>query len=249
MSTGTKPTYCKNCQNNLIDNYCGKCGQKSSVNKITFKETFHDFMDTVFSVNAPLWITLKLLILSPGRLFREYLNGRRKRYYKPVAFFILTTIVYLVLRSLINYDPMENEFIKQEGVINTTLFIKAGKFMVANINNIMFFLVFTLGFFFKLFFNKRNSLAEFIAISFYLVGVYTIIGTLVMFYLKYVNPQFKMLPILVFSIYVLYAFISFLKTKNIGAIIKIMIAFFLSFIFYTILGYALSLLIVWLKTI
>ena len=121
--------------------------------------------------------------------------------------------------------------------------------MVANINDIIFFLVFTLGFFFKLFFNKRNSLAEFIAISLYLVGVYTIIGTLVMFYLKYVNPQFKMLPILVLSIYVLYAFISFLKTKNIGAIIKIMIAFFLSFIFYTILGYALSLLIVWLKTI
>lgn len=243
-----EPTYCKNCQNDLIDEYCNKCGQRASVHKITFKETLEDFLNAVFSVDAPLWSTLKLLFVNPGKLFREYLGGRRKSYYKPVAFFILTTILYLLIRSLISYDPMENELIKQEGIVDATLFLEAGKFMVANINNIMFLLVFALGLFFKLFFLKRNSLAEFMAISFYLVGIYTIFGTLIMFYLKYVNPEYKMLPILVFSIYILFAFISFFKTKNIGVMIKIIIAFFLSFIFYAMLGYALSLLIVWLKT-
>jgi len=240
--------YCKNCEKILSGDYCNKCGQKASIDKVTFKETFHDFTHTVFSVNAPLWSTLKLLAVNPGKLFREYLSGRRKNYYKPVAFFIITTLTYLVLRSLIKYDPMENQAIRQERVIDATLFNDAGKFMVANINNIMFLLVFTLGVFFKLFFYKRNSLAELMAISFYLVGVYTLIGTLIMFYLKYVNQQFKMLPVLVFFVYVLFAFISFFKTKSIGAIAKILIAYFLSYTFYVVFGYGLSLLIVWLKT-
>ena len=37
-----------------------------------------------FSVNAPLLVTLKYLCIHPGKLFREFIAGKRKTYYKPV---------------------------------------------------------------------------------------------------------------------------------------------------------------------
>jgi len=235
---------CKNCSSEVIGSFCHKCGQKSSVNKVTFKETFQDFIDTVLSVNAPLITTTKILFVNPGILFREYLNGKRKSYYKPVSFFIITTLIYIIVRSLINYNPMTTAGVKVEGEI----LVDAGKYMVKNINNIMFLFVFALGVLFKLFFYRKNSLAEFIAISFYAVGVYTMIGLVSMFYLKYVDPQYTAMPIVIFMGYVIVAFSSFFKSRNFLTILKIVMAYMLAFMLYSGLGFLLSLLIVWLKS-
>lgn len=144
---------CKNCQATIQGNFCQECGQRKGIHKITFQETFQDFVDMVFSVNAPLVRTMKGLLYNPGRLFREYVSGRRKAYYKPVAFFIITTIVYIIFRSLIQYDPMQGlVVIDAPKNFNQSLFLKAGQYMVANINNIMFLFVFTMGLFLKAFF-------------------------------------------------------------------------------------------------
>lgn len=242
--------HCGNCHQEITGNFCQHCGQRKGIGKITFQETFHDFVDMVFSVNAPLMRTTKMLFKNPGKLFREYLSGKRKTYYKPVSFFIITTIVYLIIRALIQYDPMEGmAVVNAPKNFNQSIFKKAGDFMVANINNIMFLFVFTLGLFFKAFFSKRNSLAEFIAIAFYLVGVYTIIGTLAAFYLKFVDPRYKMIPMAIFAIYVILALTSFFKNRGLLTIIKILIGYILSFLFYAAFGYAFSLLIVWLKSL
>lgn len=243
-------TYCENCGNEVTGPFCGNCGQRRGIGKITFKETFQDLVDMMFSVNAPLVKTQKLLVSNPGKLFREYLSGRRKAYYKPVSFFIITTIVYLIIRSLIQYDPMEGmAVVDAPKDFNQSLFKKAGQFMVTNINNIMFLFVLSMGLFFKAFFRKKNTLAEFIAICFYLAGVYTVIGTLSAFYLKYIDPRYKMIPMLIFMVYVIYALTSFFKSRGLFTIIKILIAYILSFIFYAAFGYMFSFLIVWLKSL
>jgi hypothetical protein len=247
MSTGKNPTYCKNCQNILIDNYCGKCGQRSSVNKITFKETFHDFMDTVFSVNAPLWTTLKMLIKNPGKLFREYLSGKRKSYYKPVAFFILMTVIYLLIRAAINFDPFSNSTITVEDNSEGKLLIGAKNFFLINIDKLLFVFVFSLGLFLKLFFLKKYSLAEFLAIAFYLMGIYTLITTLNMFYIQYLDSGFQFLAILVMWGYFIYAMISFFQKKKVLVFLKALLIFFLAFYLYFVLAFSISYLIVWIN--
>lgn len=242
METST----CKNCDTPLDGHYCKTCGQRSSIGKITFKETFGDFIDTVFSINAPLWRTLRLLILNPGQLFRQYLAGKRKTYYKPVPFFILTTLVYIILRSLIDYDPMAGVAPQNES-IDLTIFYLAGQFMVANINNILFLFVFSCGLCLKIFFYKRFTFAEYLAISFYLISIYNLLGTLMMFYFKYINAQLKFLPPLIMLFFMVYALISFFKEKKLLVAIKAILVFFLSFFLYVLLGYGLSLFIVWIK--
>ena len=98
---------CKNCGHLTQINYCSFCGQRTSVNKVTLSETFHDFVNAIFSVNAPFFITTKLLFVNPGKLFREYLAGKRKAYYKPVAFFILITIIYVVILQILDFNAMD----------------------------------------------------------------------------------------------------------------------------------------------
>lgn len=240
---------CKNCGSSTQGKYCHNCGQRTSINKVTFKETFQDFVDTVFSVNSPLLLTLKLLLTNPGKLFREYLSGKRKTYYKPVPFFILISVVFVLIKALINFDPLQGVVMVGGKELDMNLFNNAAIFMAKNANNIIFIFVFTFSVMIKLFFYKKYAFAEFIAVSFYVIGFYTIITTALMFFMKYVNSQLKMLPFMLMAIYVIYALTSFFKTRSFLTIIKAIVAYFFAVIFYIILGYGISLLIVWLKTI
>ncbi len=103
---------CLNCGTTLKGNFCAECGQPSSTGKISFKETIRNFMGIAFALEGPLWLTLRLLIVNPGKLFREYIAGKRKKYYKPVALFILVTAVYLILRAWIHFDSLKGCLIK-----------------------------------------------------------------------------------------------------------------------------------------
>lgn len=235
---------CKNCNSELIADFCHKCGQRSTVDKVTFTETFQDFVDATFSVNAPLINTALLLFIKPGFLLQEYLNGKRKSFYKPVSFFIITTFIYLIIRSVIDYNPMTTAGVKVGG----EMLVEAGRYMVKNINNIMFLFVITLGLFLKLFFRKKYSLAEYIAVSFYSMGVYTLIGLVTMFYLKYIDPQYRMLPVLIFYFYIVYALTSFFESRSLLTIVKISLVYMFSFIMYSLLGFLLSFLIVWSRS-
>lgn len=240
---------CKNCEFEVSHDYCPNCGQKSSVGKITFSETFQDIISSMFSLDAPLWMTIKTLLLNPGKLFRDFLSGKRKTYYRPVAFFILTTIIFVIVKALLNYDPMENIALVKNGSQDFGLFNKAGVFMAKNINNIIFTFVFSIALMIKMFFYRSYTFAEYLAISFYVVGFYVIITTVSMFILQYFGSNYKMLPFAVMFLYVMYALSSFYQKHNFLTIIKIVFVYFFAILLYIILGYGISLLIVWLKSL
>ncbi|WP_297695421.1 DUF3667 domain-containing protein [uncultured Eudoraea sp.] len=218
--------YCRNCGAQVTNKYCENCGQRTSVYKVSFKETINDFIDAAFSLNAPLFITLKQLVVNPGIVLREYLEGKRKKYYKPVAFFILTTVAYLVIRSAIGFDPFTDTVVQVENTQNNQLLTKARDFMLFNINKLLFIFVFTLALFSKLFFSKRYTLAEYLAISFYLTGIYTLFTTLNLFLVVWVSKEMQLLGIFVMLVYFIYAMTSFIKTNKIVIIIKSLIVFF-----------------------
>ena len=239
---------CKNCGSVTSGKYCSHCGQRTSINKVTFKETLQDFVDAVFSVNSPFFVTLKLLVLNPGKLFREYLNGKRKAYYKPVPFFILTTVIYILVRSLLNYDPMANMATGGGANVDQNLINEAGVFMAKNINNIIFTFVFAFALVVKMFFYKRYSLVEYLAISFYVIGFYMVITIILMFGLQFVSAQFKMLPFIIMFFYVVYALISLFQKLNILNVVKVVFVYYIALILYMILGYGMSFIIVALNT-
>lgn len=239
---------CLNCGTALDGNYCSNCGQSASVGRITIKETLADFFSASFALEGPLMRTIQLLIVNPGKLFREFLAGQRKRYYKPVAFFILLIAIYILLRSLIDYNPVNQRMTgagNPEGM-DLSLMKEAGAFMFRNINNILFLLVFGIAFSLKLFFWKRYLLAEYIAVGFYMSGIYILFGTLAMLWNHFTPYDFASVHLWFLILYIALASISFFRPLSFGSVLKSILTGFFSLILYLVLAFGLSLLIVWI---
>lgn len=98
---------CLNCAAPLIGSHCHNCGQAAHVHK-TLGAFWHDLLHGVFHFEGKIWRTLPLLAWRPGRLTREYIDGRRASYVSPIALFLfvvfLTFAVFNVLGSPVHFS-------------------------------------------------------------------------------------------------------------------------------------------------
>lgn len=238
-------THCLNCGSPVSGNYCSHCGQATSTGRITFGETFSSFLSAAFSFEGPFMGTVKWLILNPGKVFREYIGGKRKTYYKPVPFYILTTALYLIVRAIVKYDPLEGQMAQLEsprGPSNSAEISAAADFMVKNINNIMFFLVFSIALMLKLFFRKRYNLAEYASVGFYIAGLYTSIGIFVMLISKYLVAAANNYQLFILFVIILYSSSSLIKSYKFGLVLKYILVGLFSIVLYVALGFGFSVL-------
>ena len=96
-----KDKLCKNCNSELVGLYCSECGQQNS-QLLTIKETLKEFTDNVFSFDTRFFITLKYLITKPGLLTTEYWLGRRTKYLPPLRLYLVMSLMYFFISSIIN---------------------------------------------------------------------------------------------------------------------------------------------------
>ena len=96
-----KEKICKNCNSELVGLYCSECGQKNS-QLLSIKETLKEFTDNVFSFDTRFFITLKYLITKPGLLTTEYWLGRRTKYLPPLRLYLVMSLMYFFISSIIN---------------------------------------------------------------------------------------------------------------------------------------------------
>jgi len=83
---------CLNCGTALVGPHCHQCGQHAHVHK-TLGAFFHDLLHGVLHFEGKIWRTLPQLVWRPGRLTREYIDGRRASYVSPIALFLF--VVFL----------------------------------------------------------------------------------------------------------------------------------------------------------
>ena len=97
------PTACANCGEPFASPppaFCPACGQESRVRAPTLGEFVQQFGGAYFSTEGALWRTLKLLLLKPGELTRQYLAGRRKHYVLPLRLYLTISLVTILLLRL-----------------------------------------------------------------------------------------------------------------------------------------------------
>lgn len=79
--------------------YCGACGQETNLRPPTLMDFIQQFGGRYIAAEGALWRTLALLLWHPGRLTREYLAGRRRRYVLPLRLYLtISVVVFLALR-------------------------------------------------------------------------------------------------------------------------------------------------------
>ncbi|MFL5739202.1 MAG: DUF3667 domain-containing protein [Flavisolibacter sp.] len=95
-------TQCKYCKAVGNGNFCNSCGHKFITDRISlgsiFQEVFHFF--THLDHGFPY--TLKRLLVSPGKMQSQYIEGFRTKYQKPFSMFFLCATIAAVSIYWIN---------------------------------------------------------------------------------------------------------------------------------------------------
>ena len=86
---GRKQDICPNCETPSPGHYCPECGQHAHL-KRSIGEVLHEAAHGILHLDGKFWRTLPLLALRPGRLTREYVEGKRACYLAPFAIFLFT---------------------------------------------------------------------------------------------------------------------------------------------------------------
>ncbi len=93
------PTNCLNCGSNLQSyKFCPDCGQKATTHRLSFHELWHELVHYFAHADKSIFSLVRALAVRPGVVAREYVDGRRAKYFKPVNFFLVVgTILVLSL--------------------------------------------------------------------------------------------------------------------------------------------------------
>jgi len=88
---------CLNCHARLRGQYCGHCGQRSQNRLISIWQLLQEAFGDLLELDSRLWRTLVPLLTRPGRLTRDYLEGRRARYMPPFRTYLVLSVIFFVV--------------------------------------------------------------------------------------------------------------------------------------------------------
>lgn len=95
---------CLNCGTGLKGPFCYFCGQPDRNFMRFFPVLIRDLMEDLFDLDSRFMRTMKPLLFKPGRLTRDYMEGRRFRYAPPMRLYIFSSIVFFLLAALMSSD-------------------------------------------------------------------------------------------------------------------------------------------------
>lgn len=99
---------CSDCGAETSGNFCANCGQPTHVHR-SLLHLGEELLHGVMHFDARIWRTLPLLWLNPGRLTREWVEGKRTRYVSPLAIFLFTLFVMFFALSFAPHPESKTE--------------------------------------------------------------------------------------------------------------------------------------------
>lgn len=82
------------------DRYCSNCGQLNTTKRLTFKGFLNEFFAGIFAYDSRINQTLKTILFKPGKITRDYINGKRGRYVNPFRFYLSVSIIFFIIYGL-----------------------------------------------------------------------------------------------------------------------------------------------------
>ncbi len=99
---------CSDCGAETSGNFCANCGQPTHVHR-SLLHLGEELLHGVMHFDARIWRTLPLLWLNPGKLTREWIEGKRTRYVSPLAIFLFTLFVMFFALSFMPHPESKAE--------------------------------------------------------------------------------------------------------------------------------------------
>jgi hypothetical protein len=85
-------TTCKNCGYQSDLKYCPNCGQKASVKRLEMKSLLQELPHAIWHLDRGFLFNVVELFKRPGYAIKDYLDGKRKRFYHPLSLCLLYSV-------------------------------------------------------------------------------------------------------------------------------------------------------------
>jgi hypothetical protein len=92
---------CLNCGTLLAGEFCHECGQSGHSIRRPFFSLLGESLETFFSIDGRIARTLPDLILKPGKITRDYLDGKRARFIPAFRLYVLASLVFFIIMPLV----------------------------------------------------------------------------------------------------------------------------------------------------
>ena len=209
---------CKSCAQTGSGKYCSACGQQYDTRRISVKSLLHDVFHLFTHVERGFLYTLKQLIVQPGTMQREYIEGIRSRYQKPFSMFIICASVNALLRYwLFAYlgETGQAVYFHEYQILMFILLMP-----VFTCINWLFF------------YRSAYNYAETGVLQLYLFGFILLAATLISFLeLIWHTLDTAWVELPIFSIYAVFTFLNFYKNSTrIPVVLKSMAVIFIVFV-------------------
>ena len=99
-----KKMNCKNCGHKINGKFCSNCGQNSKVGSINLATVLNELSEGVFQINKGFFYTLSSLSTRPGKSLKEFLDGKRKDHFKPIAYVLTLSTLYFLITQVTNQN-------------------------------------------------------------------------------------------------------------------------------------------------
>ena len=108
LPSALEPAKCLNCGAPVTGRHCRECGQASDVHVLSMREVAGDFTHSFLHLDSRAWKTVKLLVMKPGELTREFIAGRHQSYLPPFRLYLVVSILFFGLQALLPRDDLVN---------------------------------------------------------------------------------------------------------------------------------------------
>ncbi|MFC5480431.1 DUF3667 domain-containing protein [Massilia suwonensis] len=88
---------CPNCGTLIAGKFCQGCSQPAHLHVPSAREFIHEFIAHYVALEGKLWKSVALLLFRPGRLTRDYIEGKRVRYVEPLRLYLSFSIIFFAV--------------------------------------------------------------------------------------------------------------------------------------------------------
>lgn len=92
-------TTCKNCGTHVYKKFCTNCGQNASIGRLKISHVLGEFWHNFTHTDKGYLSFVNSMIKNPGLVIREYFAGKRKKYFNPFTFYLVTTAILIFITS------------------------------------------------------------------------------------------------------------------------------------------------------
>jgi hypothetical protein len=98
---------CRNCGNPTPGTFCPQCGQRKVDIRVSLRDVLDDVLEDQLLLNPAAPRTVAALLLHPGRLTYEYVNGRIVRYVAPFRLYLVASVLFFLVVSFISLRALD----------------------------------------------------------------------------------------------------------------------------------------------